>query len=398
MINCGIKQMIWAVNLVLLILFCRCSDQNHSTELFKLKNLQSRSASYENPYAGKGGGGMAENGLKGKPAIKDFKKGTTDTLLIKTGPGIIHHIWCTSIPVNPEITRNLILRMYWENSSIPSVEVPLSDFFGIAHGAIARLNSDLLAVQPNRGYNCFIPMPFAKNAFITITNESDTDIDWFFYQIDFTLGDNISNEDGRFHAAFHRENPTKLGRDFVILETKNARGVYLGCVLGVRALTPGWFGEGEVKMYIDGDEKFPTICGTGLEDYIGGSGGLKEHCTFTQGAPLVDNKNRFVSVYRFHINDPVYFQNNIKVTVQQMGNSLKSAVDSIYRDKLIFRYKNHPRRDPEDIFYLRSDDVCATAFWYQYPLISKREQLPNKTERTNDLYKIDRNSESGDNL
>jgi hypothetical protein len=399
MLKYRIKLKIWGVSLVLLTMFCYCSDQNNSNELFKLKKLQSRSASYENPDADKGKGGMTANGIKGSPAIKDFKKGTTEILLIKAGSGVIHHIWCTFIPADPEILRNIILRMYWENSSIPSVEVPISDFFGIAHGATAMLNSDLIVVEPSRGYNCFFPMPFAKNALITVTNDSDTDLDWFFYQIDFTLGDNISNKDGRFHAAFHRENPTKLGKDFVILETTNAPGVYVGCVLGVRGLTPGWYGEGEVKMYIDEDENFPTICGTGLEDYIGAAWGIsREFCTFTQGAPLVDNRNRFVSFYRFHINDPVYFQNGIKVTVQQMGNSLKSKEEVRYGDKLIFSYKNHPRRDPDDIFYLRSDDVCATAFWYQYPLISQREKLPDKAVRTNDLYKINKNSESGENL
>jgi len=378
-------------NIISLIIFINflssCIYKENNDQLYRLKSLDSRAASYENPGAEKGRGGMTGNSVKGSPAIKDFKSGETAVLLDQAGNGMIRHIWCTMKPSVPEIIRNVILRMYWEDSHIPSVEVPVSDFFGLAHGAIAPVFSDLITVQPTQGYNCFIPMPFGKKAVVTVTNESDTDLDWLFYQIDFTLGDKVTNKDGRFHASFRRENPTELGKDFVILQTKKARGVFLGCVIGVRSLNPGWFGEGEVKMYIDGDTEFPTICGTGMEDYVGAAWGIHEHCTFTQGAPLVDHTNGYSSFYRFHINDPVYFQDEIKVTVQQMGMSLKSAVEEKYGDKLFYSYVNHPRRNPEVIYHLRSDDVCATAYWYQYPLISQRETLPDKESRTQNIYK-----------
>ena len=209
--------------------------------------------------------------------------------------------------------------MYWENSSVPSVEVPLADFFGMSHGADALLTSQLISIQPSGGYNCDIPMPFKDHALITVTNESDTDFDWFFYQLDFTLGDKISKDVGRFHASFNRENPTKYGRDYTILETSGARGVFLGCVIGIRPLISGWWGEGEMKFFIDGDKEFPTICGTGMEDYFGAAWGLSAHCTPYRGAPLVEPD--YCSMYRFHINDPVYFRNEIKITVQQMGTA-----------------------------------------------------------------------------
>jgi Protein of unknown function (DUF2961). len=362
-----------------------CVVKKSSHEIFNLSTLESRAASAENPRAEKGVGGMEKGGLKGSPAIKDLKAGATAILLDKKGPGMIRHIWCTVKPNRSFEIRNIIIRMYWENSNIPSVEVPLSDFFGIAHGAKTVMLSKMITVQPELGYNCYFPMPFKENAFITITNDSDSDLDWFFYQIDFTLGDKITRNDGRFHASFNRENPTKLGKDFTILETEGARGIYLGCVLGVRPLTSGWCGEGEVKMFIDDDTRYPTICGTGMEDYIGAAWGLKAHSALAQGAPLVEPG--FLSMYRFHLDDPVYFQKKIKVTIQQMGITKKEDALKKYGDSLIFRHMEHPRRDSSQVFYLRSDDVCAVAYWYQYPLIRERKPLPDKKLRTVNLYK-----------
>jgi hypothetical protein len=364
-------------------------NQNQSADnhliypLYRLKDLQSRAASAENPSAAAGKGGMTANGLKGSPAVKDFKAGTTQVLLDQKGPGLIRHIWCTSKPRKPYHLRNLILRMYWENNTIPSVEVPLGDFFGVAHGAPVPMYSSLISTQEGRGFNCYFAMPFSEAARITISNESGTDLDFFFYQIDFTLGDPVSDDDGRFHASFRRENPTRLGRDFVILDTEKARGIYMGAVIGVRSLSQGWWGEGEVKMYIDDDVNYPTICGTGLEDYIGSAWGLGIHNTPFQGAPLVHSN--FFSIYRLHVPDPVYFQKSIRVTVQQMGSALKKDLIPVYGDALIFSPKNHPRRDPQDGYYLRSDDVCATAYWYQWPLLTGRERLPGKEERSKNL-------------
>lgn len=369
---------------VIVIVFNCCSLKNSHHELFTLSNVESRSASGENHNAERGKGGMEKNGLKGSPAIKDLKKGTTEILLSTKGPGIIRHIWCTVKPSNSLDIRNIIIRMYWENNTIPSVEVPLSDFFGNPHGAKALITSKLISVQPLLGYNCYIPMPFKKKALITISNESDTDLDWFFYQIDFTLGDKVSKNDGRFHASFNRENPSVLGKDFTILETKGAKGVFLGCNLGVRSLSDGWCGEGEFKFFLDSDTEFPTICGTGMEDYIGAAWGLKPHCTPSQGAPLLDSN--FISIYRFHLDDPIYFKEKIKVTVQQMGLTQKEDAVKKYGENLIFRNMEHPRRDSSLVFYLRSDDVCAVAYWYQYPLISERKPLPDKKLRSENLY------------
>jgi hypothetical protein len=368
----------------LIILFFYFS-LNGTAQLYKLKDLESRAASAENVRAEKGKGGMTKNGLKGDPAIRNFQKGATATLLDTKGPGMVRHIWCTFNPHNkPEYLRNVILRMYWENSKVPSVEVPLSDFFGIAHGARIFMTSQLVSVQPSLGYNCDIPMPFGDHALITVTNESEVDIDWFFYQVDFTLGDKVAIDDGRFHASFNRENPTRYGRDFTIMETKGAKGVFLGCVVGVRPLTSGWWGEGEVKIYLDGDTKYPTICGTGIEDYFGAAWGLEAHCAPYRGAPLVESD--FCSLYRFHVNDPIYFKNDIRVDVQQMGLIHINKARDKYGDSLIFMPIDHPRRNPDNVFYLRSDDVCSVAYWYQYPLIRERKPIPDVNTRSKDLY------------
>ncbi|MBI1318297.1 MAG: DUF2961 domain-containing protein [Candidatus Hydrogenedens sp.] len=352
--------------------------------LYQLRNLQSRAASAENPTAAKGAGGQEGNGLKGAPAIKALAPGATATLMDAEGPGLIRHIWMTTHARDPFSLRNTILRMYWEGSESPSVEAPISDFFGVCHGILVPMYSALVTMQEGRGFNCYIPMPFARRARITIENQSDESIDWIFYQVDFTLGDDVQDDAGRFHAVFRRENPCPLGHDFTLLETGGGRGIYLGTSFGIRPRYPRWWGEGEVKMYIDGDTLFPTICGTGTEDYIGSAWGLAPHCTPYQGAPL--HTENFTSMYRFHVPDPVYFQQDIKVTVQQMSSAKKAEAAKDFGDALIFQPKNHPDRAPDDGFYLRSDDWCATAYWYQWPLRDVSGVLPAKEERSKDLF------------
>jgi hypothetical protein len=190
---------------------------------------------------------------------------------------------------------------------------------------------------------------------------------------------------GRFHARFRRRNPCPLGEDFTILETSGSRGVFLGCVLGVRPLMDGWWGEGEVKMFLDEDGAHPTICGTGAEDYIGSAWGLEEHCTPYQGCAL--HRGGFASLYRFHVADPVYFQKRLKVTVQQMGAGLRRNLERVFGDRLVFQPKDHPRREPDDGFYLRSDDWCATAFWYQWPPAVDPPPIPDRETRSANLFK-----------
>jgi hypothetical protein len=162
-------------------------------------------------------------------------------------------------------------------------------------------------------------------------------------------------------------------------------------------LIPGWWGEGEVKIYLDSDDSYPTICGTGVEDYIGSAWGLGVHCTPYQGAPLVSDG--FASLYRFHVPDPVYFQNRIRVTVQQMGADLVEKARPYFGSAFISNPKNHPRRRPDDVYYLRSDDYCVVAYWYQFPLSSVRPAFPDKAARSADLFEApSSNGEASANL
>ena len=310
--------------------------------------------------------------------------GETVDIAAMAGAGVVKHIWVTLGSRDPMRYRNIILRMYWDGEKRPSVQAPIGDFFGLGWGEEYEVTSLPLCVAPRRALNCYFPMPFSDRARVTITNETGDHIDWFFYQIDFTLGDEVTDQDGRFHARFRRENPCPLGSDFTVMETEGARGVFMGCVLGVRPLTPGWWGEGEVKTYLDGDGEFPTICGTGTEDYIGSAWGLGVHTTPYQGAPLVTPEH--TTLYRLHVPDPVYFQQRIRVDLQQMGAEMKDKLLPIYGDTLICASKNHPRRDPDDVFYLRSDDWCATAYWYQWPLAHSAEPFPDRHARSSHLF------------
>lgn len=354
--------------------------------LFQLKNLQSRSASAENLQAKVGGGGVINNGRKGSPCIWPLKAGNTYVLLDTVGMGMIRHIWCTIPPGNIMHMRNIILRMYWDDQEQPSVEVPLGDFFGAAHGRQRNIVTEYISMQDGKGFNCWIPMPFKKRAVITVENDSDTDVAMFFYQIDFTLGDEISDDAGYFHAQFRRMNPCPIKTDYTLIDGISGKGKFMGAVIGVRSLySKGWWGEGEVKFFIDDDDKYPTICGTGTEDYMGSAWGLGEIVTPYQGCPLSDNTNGLYSIYRFHIKDPIYFQKRIKVTLQQIGFGQENDAREHYKSDFV-RYHAAGLNPNDSVCYFeRSDDICSVSYWYQTLPTSKFPVLPSREERSANL-------------
>lgn len=356
---------------------------------YYLMNLKSCSATAENPDALPGGGAKVNGARKGRPCIEPLEAGATQVLLHKYGPGMIRKIWCT-IPVNnPSHLRNLIIRMYWDGQTIPSVEVPIGDFFGIAHGRQCEMVTPYVGMQDARGLNCFIQMPFRKEVLISVENDSETDVEMFFYQIDFTLGDQLDDNTGYFHAQFRRQNPCEIGKDYIILDGVNGRGVYLGTVLGIRNLYKShiheWWGEGEVKYYLDDDIESPTLCGTGLEDYIGSGWGTDQTCTPYQGAPLLDNDNGYYSLYRFHHFDPIYFQKNIKVAVQQLGSGERKWAEDFYGNTGGYYKAAGCSKDSHLCLFERSDDYCSVAYWYQELPTSKFPQLPDRNKRLGDL-------------
>jgi hypothetical protein len=330
-------------------------------ELAKVAILESRSISAENIFGEKGKGGMTASplgvGRKGSAWIW-LKAGETKTLGEIQGPGCIRHIWI-AFKQDPSFLRETLLRIYWDDLPYPSVECPLGDFFGIAHGRTVSYASLLTAIVEGRGFNTWIPMPF-NSARIEIVNESSID-NRLFYQIDYTLGDKVDNM-GRLCCTFRRENPTVLGRDFTILEKVSGEGRFIGDVVGIRTLAGEWWGEGEVKIYMDGDTSYPTICGTGTEDYIGSAWEVGPHANIYQGCPLC--RQDLISFYRWHVLDPIYFHKDIRITIQQIG----------------FRRK-------EKTLFERVDDWSAAAFFY---LIrpTKLPEVPNLEERISNIIEI----------
>lgn len=330
--------------------------------------IKSRAITAENKQGEVGAGGKVFDGRKGEPCLPNLAKGMTYTIAEIDGPGAIRHIWITVANKTPKALRNMILRFYWDGQEHPSVEAPISDFFGVCHGKMRHFECAFLTMAEGKGFNSYFLMPFAKKALLTVTNEGDEDAGMFFYQVDYTIGDAVTAETPYFHAQFRRVPKTTLYQDYVILDGVKGKGRFLGANIGIVDRYHGcsaWWGEGEVKMFIDGDTTYPTICGTGAEDYACSAWGLGQFHAREFGAPYMDDP--YISFYRFHGHDPVYFSEDIKVTIQQIGND--GSVDPLEigvrpaMDRFILEgeyEKNAPGGN-----YERVDDVCSTAYWYQ---------------------------------
>jgi hypothetical protein len=365
-------------------------QSNLATEPYHLDTgLQSRSISFENPTGEPGKGGQAESplgvGRKGAPAII-FQSGEHIELANIKGPGTIRHIWMT-LNSEPRLLRGLVIRAYWDGQKHPSIESPLGDFFGFAHGKTGEFQTAVHSVGENHALNIWLPMPFVENARITLSNESDQSTS-IYYQIDYTIGDQHTPAVGRLHTLFKRENPTQSGIDFELLPERRGKGRFLGAVMGVRTLQGDWWGEGEVKMYIDGDKTFPTIVGTGAEDYVGLSFGLQQTPFLYHGANRVTPKDGVaeyggegeVSMYRWHLLDPIYWQENIRVTIQQIGFS-----------RAQYYAKPGATRNPQDFkeitrgYKERADDRSTATFWYEPVPSDPLPEMPGAKERMADL-------------
>jgi len=354
--------------------------------LYTLKDLESHSATAENLKGEKGRGGMAGNGRKGAPAIKNVVPGQTVTLMENDGPGMIRRIWLTFSPNSGTLGRKLVFRVYYDGSEYPSVEVPVGDFFGVAHAKHRHLDTELFGTTFGKGYNCKIPMPFQKHVKVTFENQSETTLTMLFYEVDYTLGDKVDENTGFFHAQFRRQNPCPHCTDYTILDGVKGKGVYLGTVLGVRSRWKGaWWGEGEVKFYIDGDSAYPTICGTGTEDYIGAAWGLNEFTTPTQGCPVCEDENGFYSIYRLHTADPIYFQNDLRVTIQQIGFGEVADAKEHYAENWSPSQAIGQKDMSQFCYFDRSDDYCSVAYWYQTLPSVPFPPLPSVEERCADL-------------
>jgi hypothetical protein len=285
--------------------------------------LDSRAITFENPTGARGAGGTAHGGRKGAPSRR-IRGGESVVLADIEGPGTLNHIWLTVPPAPPERLRALILEVFYDGADEPSISVPVLDFFGCAHGRPVEFHSALTAVHEGRGFNSYVPMPFGQRIRIEFRNAGERST-LLYFQIDYTLRPSLPAGSGFLHVTFRRQNPTVLRDDFVIADGLEGPGRFLGCVVGVRVIDPAdWYGEGEVKVYLDDDSDLPTICGTGLEDYVGTAWGMGAHAAPYGGAPLVVTDGSgpnpdFVGFYRWHVPDPIVFRRRLRVTIQQIG-------------------------------------------------------------------------------
>ncbi len=341
--------------------------------LHLLSRAKTRSISPENFSGEKGKGGMATEGTnqraarglgqgwKVSPSV-DIDSCSTFTLAEIQGPGAVQHIWMT-------VTghwRHTIMRIYWDGETTPSVEVPVGDFFACGWNQYAQVNSLAITVNPGSAFNCYWLMPFKKSCKITMENLADRKMR-VYYQIDYTLTE-VPEDAAYFHAQFRRSNPLPYKTDYTIVDGIEGWGHYVGTYMCWGVNNTGWWGEGEIKFFMDGDKKFPTICGTGTEDYFCGSYNFENRETHQYqefsnpytGMPQVirpdgvyESQQRF-GLYRWHITDPIRFEKNLRVTIQALG------------------WRNDGRYLP------LQDDLSSVAYWYQKEPHAKFPKLPDR--------------------
>ena len=322
------------------------------SNIYLKRNAESRSLSAENPTGEKGRGAMVDPndegparelglGWKVRPCLT-LKAGETIALMDHDGPGIIRHMWFT---FNEAFYRDIIIRVYWDEQEAPSVEAPLGDFLCNSWASRQNILALPINVNPSGGMNSYFPMPFKKHARITVENASLHELGGFFYTINYTL-EELPKETLYFHASWRRCNPLEYGKEYVILDGVKGQGQYVGTFMAWQQNNAGWWGEGEIKMFIDGDKGFPSICGTGTEDYFGGAWCFGEdfsapYLGFRQVVKKSGEVGARMTLYRFHIQDPVFFGSNLKVTMQALG------------------WRSEGR------FLPLQDDISSVAYWYQ---------------------------------
>ncbi len=386
----------WCLTLLVLGLWVTCFGQIHpETSLFQFDNNQTpRWSSPENRNGVKGAGGKENYQAKGHP-YDSIPPGKSYSLLDIQGQGMIQRIWVTINDRSPEMLRSLVLRMYWDGQSKPAVEVPFGDFFCMGTARMVRFENALFTTGEGRSFVSYLTMPFRKGAKITLTNESSHTLHNLFYDVDYSYLRDWDSRNLYFHAYWHRDTATFPGKAFELLPGISGRGRFLGVNVGVQANPryPGsWFGEGEVKMYLDGDQDFPTLNGTGTEDYIGSAWGQGAFINRFNGCTVAEDSTGVYAFYRFHIPDPIFFRSSCKVVLQQMGGAPTDSVAS-YQKKgapLIVAYTDdgriHPQFNPGKPLdlnkpglpkgwtnFYRSDDVSSTVYFY---LDSPTDPLP----------------------
>ncbi len=353
----------------------------HMGNLSRLSSAKTRSISPENFTGEKGRGGMSTDGPAAHMArglgqgwkVSPFiviEPGATREIADIAGPGAIQQMWMTLARGR---WRHTILRIYWDDQEQPSVECPIGDFFACGWEKFAQVSSLAVCVNPGRGFNCYWEMPFRRRARMTLTNLAEEAV-YCYYQINYTLTD-VPADAAYFHAQFRRVNPLPYKEVFTLLDGVRGQGQYVGTYMAWGVNNSGWWGEGEIKFFMDGDDAFPTICGTGTEDYFCGAydfdpgvverdrpSAYVEFTTPYAGLPQVirpdgvyRSQQRF-GLYRWHVMDPIRFEADLKVTIQALG-----------------------WRTEKDRRYLPlQDDIASVAFWYQTLPTAPFPALPDK--------------------
>ncbi|MCC5930627.1 MAG: DUF2961 domain-containing protein [Cyclobacteriaceae bacterium] len=350
-------------------------DVNMSN-FYRLSDAKTRSISPENPTGAPGRGGMAtlEEGVSGRQARElgvgwkvnpyvFIEPGQTHVLADIEGSGAIQHIWMTPT----RAWRYSVIRFYWDDEKNPSVEVPVGDFFGMGWGEYAHLNSLPVVVNPGSAFNCFWVMPFRKKCKITMENIGHERMS-VYYQITYALTE-VPEDAAYFHAQFRRSNPTQ-GALHTLVDGIKGKGHYVGTYMAWQVNNKGWWGEGEIKFFMDGDKQFPTICGTGTEDYFLGSYNFENKKTrqyeefstpyagmhqVIRPDGLYDSQQRF-GLYRWHIQDPIRFEKELKVTIQDLG------------------WRSDGRYLPQ------KSDISSVVYWYQAEPHAPFPTLPSKND------------------
>ena len=366
------------------------------------QNFKSSSvSSFENLNGIKGAGGKTNHSAKGN-AAEDLKSGQSKTLLEIEGAGIIQRMWFTLRERSPEMMRSIRLRIYWDGEAKPAVDVPFGDFFGYGLSKVVKFETALFSNPEGRSFNCMIPMPFRKGAKVVITNESPNNIGSIFFDIDFVKYEKMDDDALYFHAYWSRQKTSELRKDFEFLPEIEGKGRFLGVNIGVnadKAYGETWWGEGEVKMYIDNDKELPTINGTGTEDYIGSAWGMGQFTSLYQGCTVANDSIKQYAFYRFHIPDVIGFNKNFKASIQQIGGGMLDVVRNLLKNNVKLEPVsvaglNSFRSlldNPKNIFdkdfpfgwvnFYRIDDYSATSYFYLNSPVTNLRELPNVSER-----------------
>ena len=354
--------------------------------LSRLSSAVTRSISAENPTGTKGQGAMATEGFW--PFASDLGQGwkVSRAVMLQPGevlifaeiqgPGAIQSMWFAG----PMVRRECVIRIYWDEQEQPSVECPAADFFACGWGVFSQVTSIPIAVNPNKGVNSYWEMPFRRSCRMTIENRSQQPLP-FVYQVNYVLTD-LPEDAAYFHAQFRRSNPLPYKEAHTIVDGILGRGQYVGTAMAWGVNNNGWWGEGEIKFFMDGDGQFPTICGTGTEDYFGGADTWDvdgEYVTYTTpflgmhqviGTGKTSTANHRFSMYRWHIPDPIRFEADLKVTIQALGWQNWEAVLNATN-----------RQDMEGVMQGRSlplqDDLSSVALWYQTLPTADFPELPS---------------------